>query len=345
MPLVVDGLTKRFGRILALDSISWTAEPGQVFGFLGANGAGKTTTMRIVLGILRPDSGRVTWQGRDTRSFPRRTWGYLPEERGLYPRMAVLDQLAYFASLHGLSPRDARRRAGEWLERFRMSELAGRRADELSKGNQQKVQFISAVLHEPDALLMDEPFTGLDPVNVKMLREAFVELRDQGRAIVFSTHQMEAAEALCDAIAIVDRGRVVVGGPLAEVKRRSGATEVRLVATGDHGLEWLTSLPGAIVVRRGPSEREVVIPWAGDAHELLAAAMNAGVRVARFETAEPTLEELFVRHVGRPVGDGAVRRGGHGDAARSASEGSTRAAHGSGRESASADRTKAEGAA
>jgi ABC-2 type transport system ATP-binding protein len=299
MSLVVDGLTKRFGSVIALDGVSWTAAPGQVFGFLGANGAGKTTAMRVVLGILRPDGGRVTWRGRETHELARRTWGYLPEERGLYPRMRVLDQLTYFASLHGVQPADARRLAGTWLERFRMSELAGRHADELSKGNQQKVQFIAAILHEPAVLLMDEPFTGLDPVNVGLLREAFLELRDAGRTIVFSTHQMETAEALCDAIAIVDRGRVVVGGLLADVRRASGATRVRISARGGDGVAWLAARPGAIVGRRGVDGSEVTLPVVGDPRDVLAAALANGVSVTRFEVTEPTLEELFVRHVGR----------------------------------------------
>jgi ABC-2 type transport system ATP-binding protein len=301
LSLVVDGLTKRFGSIVALNGVSWRAEPGEVFGFLGANGAGKTTAMRVVLGILRPDGGRVTWQGTDTHRLARRTWGYLPEERGLYPRMRVLDQLVYFASLHGLEPRNARQAAYAWLERFRMTDLASRHADELSKGNQQKVQFVAAVLHEPAVLLMDEPFTGLDPVNVGLLRDAFLELRDAGRTIVFSTHQMETAEALCDGIAIVDRGRVVVGGPLAEVRRASGATRVRIGVEGTSGLAWLTSRPGAVVARRGVTGSEVAIPATGDPRQLLAAALANGAAVTRFEVAEPTLEELFVRHVGRPA--------------------------------------------
>jgi ABC-2 type transport system ATP-binding protein len=298
MSLVVDGLTKRFGRLTALDGVSWTADPGQVFGFLGANGAGKTTAMRVVLGILRPDAGRVTWRGRDTHDLPRRTWGYLPEERGLYPRMRVLDQLVYFASLHGVPTDEAGRQAVAWLDRFRITELADRRADELSKGNQQKVQFIAAVLHEPEVLLMDEPFTGLDPVNVGLLREAFLELRDAGRTIVFSTHQMETAEALCDAIAIIDRGRVVVGGPLADVRRAAGVSRVRIAVDGSTGLGWLSARPGAVVVRRGVEGAEVTIP-SDEPSALLAAAVAAGAAVTHFEVAEPSLEELFVRHVGR----------------------------------------------
>ncbi|HEY3524113.1 MAG TPA: ATP-binding cassette domain-containing protein [Candidatus Limnocylindrales bacterium] len=309
MSLVVDGLTKRFGPVVALDGVTWTAAPGQVFGFLGANGAGKTTAMRVVLGILRPDAGRVTWQGRDTHSLPRRTWGYLPEERGLYPRMRVADQLAYFASLHGLLPADARRRAGEWLERFRITDLARRRADELSKGNQQKVQFIAAVLHEPSVLLMDEPFTGLDPVNVGLLRDAFLELRDAGRTIVFSTHQMEAAEALCDAVAIIERGRIVLAGPLAEVRRASGASRVRIAVQGDRDLGPLASRPGAVVVRRGVDGAELTLPAGDDPRSVLADALAAGLQVTAFELAEPTLEELFVRSVARAREGGAPEIG------------------------------------
>src|SRR5215210_1849490 len=189
--LVVDDLHKSFGRVVALDGLSFEVPSGQIFGFLGANGAGKTTTMRIALGVLAADRGQIVWDGVDTRTLPRATWGYLPEERGLYPRMIVLDQLVYFASLYGVPPDRARRDALHWLARFRVPELAYRRADTLSKGNQQKIQLISAILHDPEVLLMDEPFTGLDPVNVALLREAFLELRDQGKTLIFSTHQME----------------------------------------------------------------------------------------------------------------------------------------------------------
>ena len=215
-----------------------------MFGFLGANGAGKTTTMRITLGVLEADAGRVTWRGTDTHRLPRSTFGYLPEERGLYPRMKVLDQLVFFAGLQGVPTRRARRAAMTWLARFRAEDLAGRRAEQLSKGNQQKVQFIAAVLHDPQVLLMDEPFTGLDPVNVMLLREAFLELRDRGRTVVFSTHQMEVAEALCESVAIVDRGRMVVGGPIRDVRRATGRRLVRVAVDGDHRLPWLARCPG-----------------------------------------------------------------------------------------------------
>ena len=215
--LEIDHVTKQFGSTTALDRLTFDVGRGEVFGFLGANGAGKTTTMRICLGIVRADAGEIRWDGLPTSGLARRTWGYLPEERGLHPRMGVLDQLVYFGSLYGMPAERARREATAWLARFRIPEYAGRRAEELSKGNQQKVQFIAAVLHDPEVLLMDEPFTGLDPLNLVLLREAFMELRDRGRTLVFSTHQMEAAEALCESVAIVDHGRLVAGGRLRDL--------------------------------------------------------------------------------------------------------------------------------
>src|SRR5947207_9315149 len=288
MSLVVDRLTKRFAAVLALDELSFDVPRGQVFGFLGANGAGKTTTMRIALGVLRPDAGTVTWNGVPSEDLPRTTWGYLPEERGLYPRMTILDQLVYFAGLYGV-PRDrAAREVREWLARFRVPEFAYRRADELSKGNQQKVQFLAAILHDPDVLLMDEPFTGLDPVNVSLLREAFLELRDRGKTIIFSTHQMETVEAMCESLVIIDRGRKVVGGTLREVKRSSGKRIVRLSIEGDHRLAWLADVPGAVVVRPGVERSEIQLDPGVEPDVVLQAALARGARVTHFEVADPS---------------------------------------------------------
>jgi ABC-2 type transport system ATP-binding protein len=301
MSLVVDHLSKRFGAVVALDDLAFEVPPGQVFGFLGANGAGKTTTMRITLGVLEPDTGRVTWRGAETSSLPRATFGYLPEERGLYPRMRVLDQLVFFAGLHGI-PRDlADKSARSWLARFRAEDLASRRAEQLSKGNQQKIQFIAAVLHDPQVLMMDEPFTGLDPVNVMLLREAFLELRDRGRTVVFSTHQMEVAEALCESVAIVDRGRMVVGGAIRDVRRATGRRLVRVSVDGDHRLPWLASVPGTRVIQAGADRSSVELDVGVEPDAVLAAAMSAGARIRHFELADPTLEQVFIDVVGRPV--------------------------------------------
>ena len=302
----MDDLRKTFGRVVALDGLGFEVPAGQIFGFLGANGAGKTTTMRIALGVLAADSGRVLWDGTDTRALPRATWGYLPEERGLYPRMVVIDQLVFFASLHGV-PRDlARRDALAWLHRLRVPELAERKAEELSKGNQQKIQLISAILHNPPVLLMDEPFTGLDPVNVALLREAFLELRDEGRTLIFSTHQMETVEAMCESIAIVDHGRVVVGGPLRDVKRATGRRMVRLSVDGDHRLAWLAAVAGARVLRPGIDRTEIELDDGTEPATVLAAAIAAGARVSHFEVAEPSLEQIFIDHVGRPPDEDAT---------------------------------------
>jgi ABC-2 type transport system ATP-binding protein len=299
--LAINQLHKRFGPVVALDGLAFDVPGGQVFGFLGANGAGKTTTMRIVLGVLEADSGTVTWRGADSRTLPRATWGYLPEERGLYPRMMVLDQLVYFAVLYGVAPDRARREAHHWLARFRVPELAGRRADELSKGNQQKIQLIAAILHDPEVLLMDEPFTGLDPVNVAILREAFLELRDAGKTLIFSTHQMETVEALCESIAIVDRGRVVVGGPLREIRRSAGRRLVHVSVEGDHRLPWLSGVPGARILRAGYGRTEVELDEGVNPDAILSAAIAAGAIVTHFEVDEVSLEQIFIDHVGRPA--------------------------------------------
>ncbi len=303
MSLEIDHVTKRFGRTVALDRLAFEVGRGEVFGFLGANGAGKTTTMRICLGIIRADAGEVRWEGRSTADLPRRTWGYLPEERGLHPRMGVLDQLVYFGSLYGLPPDRARREAIAWLARFRIPDYADRRAEELSKGNQQKVQFIAAVLHDPEVLLMDEPFTGLDPLNLVLLREAFMELRDRGRTLIFSTHQMESAEALCESVAIVDHGRLVAGGRLRDLKRASGRRTLRLAFDGDPLPAWLAGLPGIEAVRGGAAGAELELLPTADPPAILAAILARGAQVTRFDLAEPSLEALFIEHVGRPSDD------------------------------------------
>ncbi|HEX6140935.1 MAG TPA: ATP-binding cassette domain-containing protein [Candidatus Limnocylindria bacterium] len=304
MSLVIEGISKSFGVVQALDDVSFAVEPGRIFGLLGANGAGKTTCMRIVLDILRADAGRVTWQGKLNTDLPRDTWGYLPEERGLYTRMKVMEVLRFFAELYGVSEADATREVEDWLERFRIPEYRDRKVEELSKGNQQKIQFIAAILHDPDVLIMDEPFTGLDPVNVQLLKEAFLEMRDRGKTLIFSTHQMETVEELCEAIAIIDRGRVVVDGALRDVKRAMGRQVVRLATDGDgHGVEWIDGLDGISITARRADFVELRVPSGTDPQLVLTAALQRGEHVTRFEIGEPSLEEIFIEHVGRPAAD------------------------------------------
>jgi len=302
--LEIDHVTKRFGATVALDGLTFDVPAGEVFGFLGANGAGKTTTMRICLGIVAPDSGVIRWKGQAVGDLPRRTWGYLPEERGLYPRMTVLDQLVYYASLYGRPVERARREALTWLSRFRIPDYADRRAEELSKGNQQKVQFIAAILHDPEVLLMDEPFTGLDPINLVLLREAFMELRDRGRTLIFSTHQLEAAEAMCESVAIVDRGRLVAGGRLRDLKRASGRQWIRLALDGAVPAPgWLGELPGVDQVRRSGAGTELELAADAQPPAILSAILARGATVSEFAVVEPSLEALFIELVGRPAED------------------------------------------
>ena len=301
MSLVVESISKRFEKVRALESLSFRAQPGRIFGLLGANGAGKTTAMRVILDILRPDSGEVTWHGAPNTSLPRRTWGYLPEERGLYPKMRVVDQLVFFAGLYGVGRRAAQRQIDEWLERLRIPEHRARRVEELSKGNQQKVQFLAAILHDPEVLLMDEPFSGLDPVNAALLKDAFLEMRRRGKALIFSTHQMATVEELCEEIAIVHRGRLVVGGDVREVKRASGRQVVRISLEADDGARpddgWLDDLQGMRVTRRGNDYTELEAARGHDPQVVLRAALDRG-RVTRFEIADPPLEQIFIEHVG-----------------------------------------------
>jgi len=303
MSLVLDHLTKRFGSgattVVALDGISFEVKAGEVFGFLGGNGAGKTTTMRIILDILRADGGSVTWQGTPTTEVPNSTWGYLPEDRGLYPRMGVLEQLVFFADLQHVPRKDAEARARHWLERFRIPDYADRRAEELSKGNQQKIQFIAAVIHEPPVLLMDEPFVGLDPVNVALLKEAFLEMRDKGTTIVFSTHQMEMVEELCESVVLIDRGHVVLSGPTREVRRVTGRQVIRLAIDGDTELRWLADVPGVRIARPGEDYTELDVDRAVDPETVLSAALERGLRVTQFVIADPSIEDIFIEKVGR----------------------------------------------
>src|SRR5664280_719347 len=299
MSLIIDSVSKRFGEVQALEGISLEIKPGEVFGFLGANGAGKTTAMRIVLDILRPDSGTITWDGRPNSDVPRDTWGYLPEERGLYAKMNVLEQLVFFAKLQGVRGKAAEREVRDWLERFRIPEYADRRAEQLSKGNQQKIQFIAAILHDPQVLLMDEPFTGLDPINAALLKEAFLEMKDRGKTLIFSTHQMETVEELCEAIASVERGRVVVGGNLRDVRRASGRPVVRLAVKGESEISWLATLDGVRVTRRGQDYTEAEVAKGYDPELVLQAALSRGCKILHFEIADPSLEEIFIEHVGQ----------------------------------------------
>ena len=283
--LELTGLSKRYGDLVALDGLSFSVAPGQVFGFVGPNGAGKTTTMRIVLGVLDPDAGEVRWNGAPLDAAMRRRIGYMPEERGLYPKMKVGEQLAYLAALHDLSTADAAAAAERWLDRLGIAARADDKVEELSLGNQQRVQLAAALVHEPDLLVLDEPFSGLDPVGVDVLSEVLIgEARRRSVPVVFSSHQLELVERLCDAVAIVNGGRLVASGTVAELRASRAAGRWRVEVEGD----WTPALPGVRALGDGLYELAPGV----DPQALLDAARAAGP-VRRFGPDDASLAELF----------------------------------------------------
>jgi ABC-2 type transport system ATP-binding protein len=294
--LEVADLARRYGDVVALDGLSFTVEPGQLFGFVGPNGAGKTTTMRIILGVLEPDAGSVRWRGAPVDLATRARFGYMPEERGLYPKMRVHDQLAYFASLHGLSRPDALAATDGWLERLGIADRAGDRVEALSLGNQQRVQLGAALVHDPELLVLDEPFSGLDPVGVDVLSGVLRELADGGVPVLFSSHQLELVERLCESVAIVKDGRLVASGKVDDLRSAGVAALTVRVAVAGGGEEWLAAVPGAEVVDRGPDGVLVALQDGAGPEAVLDAARATGT-VTHFAVERPTLSELFRKAV------------------------------------------------
>lgn len=288
-------VTKRFNAFTAVDDLSLEVLPGRVFGLIGPNGAGKTTTIRMIVNITAPDSGRIELFGRPIDAGMQDSIGYLPEERGLYKKMKVGDQLRFFGELKGLTGRRAEEAIDRWLKRLGLSEWKHKKATELSKGMQQKIQFICAVLHEPRLLILDEPFSGLDPVNVELLKEIVLELKATEKTIIFSTHQMRLAEEVCDDICLLNRSKKVLSGDLREVRRSFGRNAIALrIENGDHVLEDRSLL--AKVERRG-DELEVLLAEGADAQDLLTRLVTAGARVTKFELVEPSLHDIFIEKV------------------------------------------------
>jgi ABC-2 type transport system ATP-binding protein len=288
-------LKKSYGDFHAVQGVSLTIRPGMVYGLLGPNGAGKTTTIRMVMDIVPPDSGEVRLFGRPRRAEDSRRIGYLPEERGLYRKMTVIDQLVFLAELNGVDKRSARPRIDRWLERLELADRGKKKVEELSKGMQQKIQLVGTVLHEPDIVILDEPFSGLDPINQTLFKDAFAELKAQGKTLLFCTHVMEQAEKLCDEICLIAGGRAVLQGNLKEIRRNWGGNAYRLTGLGD--LESLASIPGVSKVAAKDGTARVFLEPGIDPADVLAQAVSR-VRVTGFLSEEAALEDIFVKVVG-----------------------------------------------
>jgi ABC-2 type transport system ATP-binding protein len=292
----LERVTKRFGDFTAVDALSLRVRAGRVFGLLGPNGAGKTTTIRMIVGITAPDEGKVELFGQSVSPDLQNRIGYLPEERGLYKRMKIGEQLRFFAELKNFSGRDADVAVDRWLEKVKLAEWKRKKASELSKGMQQKVQFIAAVMHDPDLVILDEPFSGLDPVNVELLKDLVLELKAAGKTIIFSTHQMEIAEKICDDICLINRSRKVLDGSIREVKRSFGRNAVSLRYEGGDGV--LDDPALVVKIERHADETEVLLAPGADAQELLRRLIASGASVTKFELVEPSLHDIFIEKVG-----------------------------------------------
>jgi ABC-2 type transport system ATP-binding protein len=293
--LILDHVNKSFGDFNAVTDLSLQVMPGRVFGLIGPNGAGKTTTIRMIVNITLPDSGRVELLGQSMTTALQDRIGYLPEERGLYRRMKIGEQLRFFAELKGVTGSEADARINRWLTKLQLQDWKDKRTKDLSKGMQQKVQFITSVIHEPDLLILDEPFSGLDPVNVDLMKETILELKGENKTIILSTHQMEIAEKLCDDVCMINRSRKVFDGRLREIRRSfaHNAVAVRL-----EGVDGFPNDPELIVsVREVGDEFEVLLNPGTSPQTLLKRLVDAEVIITKFELIEPSLHDIFVQKV------------------------------------------------
>jgi ABC-2 type transport system ATP-binding protein len=299
--IVVDGVTKRFAGHTAVRDLSMSVPRGGIFGLLGPNGAGKSTTIRMMMNIIMPDEGRISVLGAPSasRSLSHRI-GYLPEERGLYPKMRVLEQLTFLGEAKGIKRSEARAKSGQWLDRLGLADWAVKKVQDLSKGMQQKTQFIGALLHEPELVILDEPFAGLDPVNSQVMRDVVVELARKGRTVLFSTHIMEQAEKMCDRIVIIARGQKIVDGALGDIKREFGGRHLALTFTRNAERAARFLQDPRVVARlddHGATAEAELAPGA-DPERLLADLVSEGIGLSRFEVREASLQSIFIAKVG-----------------------------------------------
>ncbi len=294
--LRVDNVTKRFGEFTAVEGLSFDVRAGRVFGFLGPNGAGKTTTIRMIVGITAPDDGKIELFGERMSPHLQDKIGYLPEERGLYKKMKIVDQLRYFAALKDVPQAVADKRIDRWLERMNLAEWKNKKTTDLSKGMQQKIQFISTVLHDPDLLILDEPFSGLDPVNVEFMIEVMSEFKSQDKTIIFSTHLMETAERLCNDILLINKSKKVISGSLREVKASYGKNLIALRAVGGEAVLSDRSLVAKATEHS--DEIEIELAQGADPQNLLKKLVESGASISKFEKVEPSLNDIFIDQVG-----------------------------------------------
>jgi ABC-2 type transport system ATP-binding protein len=291
---IVD-LVKRYGSVVALDGASFDARPGRLVGFLGPNGSGKTTTMRCMFGLVRPDHGRTLWNGQPIDRLTRLRFGYMPEQRGLYPRMRVGEQLSYFAQHHGMSRRDADAATARWLERLGLADRASSKLEELSHGNQQRVQLGAALVHDPELLVLDEPFSGLDPIGIATMSDILRERASAGVGVLFSSHQLDLVEDICEDVVIVARGRIVAHGAIDELRAASERRHLEVEVEGA-GSRWLDGRSGLTVVEQRGDLVRLIVDSDVDLADILAAATSAGP-VRRFSYQPPALSELFMEVV------------------------------------------------
>ncbi len=294
--LEVKNLKKTFGSVKAVDDISFQVPEGSVFGLIGRNGAGKTTTIRMLMNIYIPDSGEVILRGAPVTEEFKQKVGYLPEERGLYKKMNVWDTLMFFAEVKGRSGKEIESRANEYLKRFQLIDRKTSKIQDLSKGNQQKIQFIATILHDPDFLILDEPFSGLDPINTDLLRQIIIDLKNQGKVIIFSTHLMDFAERMCDQIALIDKGKIILSGALSSIKAEYGNRNVNLAYNGD--ISFLKNHPIVEKVQDFGNTTEITVREEFQTQALLKLLIENNVMVRRFNANDISLQEIFIKLVG-----------------------------------------------
>ncbi|MEI5906436.1 ABC transporter ATP-binding protein [Bacillus spongiae] len=295
MTLTINNVTKQFGSFTAVDGLSLSIPEKEMFGFLGANGAGKTTTFRMILGLLDATEGKVLWNNEPISYETSSKIGYLPEERGLYPKMKVKEQVVYLARLRGMDKKAAEKELLYWLDRFNVPEYAEKKVEDLSKGNQQKIQFIASILHKPELLILDEPFSGLDPVNVELLKDAVIDIKNRGTTIVFSSHRMEHVEELCEHLCIMHHGKPVLHGNLKEIKRSFGKKNVTIHANFD--LSFLKDIRGVEKYRENALGVQIQIEEEDIAQDILQNLVGKGF-ITKFELEEPSLNDIFIEKVG-----------------------------------------------